>query len=430
MDVKLDREHFINQYPPFNVMSVKENESLFANKPVHLYAHIPFCPQKCGYCYYKSFDDISNNAIEEYLENLKKEILMYSKRPEVKNKIVKSLYFGGGTPTILSCQQYESLVKVIFDNFRFEEGFEFCSEARPDETTLDREKLELLKKLGVNRISFGSQNLSKKILDLNRRATSVEYLNEVFKISKELKFKIINLDIMSGMYGETDENWEYNITKLMEMKPESIVFYKMELFLNTQLYKDLKKQNKTNELMTNQKEIQHIQYAFKRLREEGGYIPGNCFNLVRGPEFYHKHRREIWLGDDMKAFGVTAHSCCDGFLYQNTFNLKEYNKMVAEGALPIKRTHRLTPREDIAQAMVYGVKSLYVNREQFRKRFGYDMTELYGETIDQLLDKGYLTIDDEALRVPPEYYAFADDICRAFFVPDQKTMMVAHMSRK
>jgi oxygen-independent coproporphyrinogen-3 oxidase len=429
MKVTLNREHFINQYPPFNVVNTKEVEGIFARKPVHLYVHTPFCPHKCGHCYYKSFDNATAQIQQEYLERLKQEILLYSRRPEVKNKQVKSLYFGGGSPTIMTCKQLEELVTVIFDNFDFAGDFEFCSEARPHAETLTEEKLNLLKRLQVNRLSFGVQNFNPTILELNQRVMDLDVFYKVYEIAKKLKFKIINIDIMSGMYGETPENWEKIIDRLLELAPESIVFYKMELFYNTKLFKDMKNNKAGIPLMSNAEEIQIIHRAFDRLQKEGGYMPANCFNLVKAPEFIHKHRKKIWRGDNMKGLGLTAHSCCDGYLYQNTTLLKEYHQLITQGKLPIKRAHRLTIKEEIAQTMIYGIKSLVIDRKRFMERYGFDMTELYGETLRQLIEAGYLTLDEEALRVPPNYYLFADDICREFFLPEHETMMMAHVPR-
>jgi oxygen-independent coproporphyrinogen-3 oxidase len=131
----------------------------------------------------------------------------------------------------------------------------------------------------------------------------------------------------------------------------------------------------------------------------------------------------------MKGFGLSSHSCYENILHQNTPGLKEYHKMIGEGKLPIKRAHRLSVRERISEAMVYGLKNLCVNRAKFIKRFGFDMTEFYGDVIDRLVKEGVLTLDNEALRLTKDYYIFADDICRQFFLPEYKTMMLAHVPR-
>jgi len=429
MSLNLNRNHFINHYPPFNIINTTEVKDMSAKEDLHLYVHIPFCPHKCGYCYYKSFDTHTPELISGYLESLKKEILIYSQQPEVRKKQIKSLYFGGGTPTILSCKQYEDLVTYILDKFKFREDFEFCSEARPHEKTLTPEKLKLMKSLGVNRLSMGMQNLSNNILEMNKRDARVEFYYNVYQMAMELEFENINIDIMTGMYGETWDNWMDVISKLIQWAPPSIAFYKMELFYNTRLFKNMKNRNQNITLMSDEEEIKCIRCAHDRLREEGGYIVINCLHLLRDLKFEHVQAKGLWDGEEMRGLGITSHSCCDGFFYQNTSNLNEYHRMIKEGKLPVKRAHRMTVKEFISQTMVYGIKNLCVDRVAFNKKFGFDFTEFYGDIIDEYIKKGVLILDEEALRVTKEYYIFADDICRLFFLPEYETMMLAHVKR-
>lgn len=427
---KYNREHFINQYPPFNLANAAEVKDMYQKEDLLLYVHIPFCHKKCGYCYYKSFDTHTPEMMDQYLEDVKKEILIFSQRPEAQNKQMKSLYFGGGTPSILSCKQYENLVTFIFDTFEFRDDFEFCSEAKPHEKVLNREKLKLMKQLGVKRLSMGMQNLNDEILKLNQRDASVDFYYKVYQLARELEFENINIDIMSGMYGETWDNWKKVIDTLNQWAPQSIAIYKMELFYNTRLFRDMKNRDKKVTLMSDEEEIDLIRYAHQQLTDKGGYFVNNCLHLLKNLKYEHLHIKSLWEGDDMKGFGLTSHSCLDNFLHQNTWNLKEYHRMIAEGELPIKRAHRLSVRERISEAMVYGMKNMVVNRERFKKRFGFNITDFYGDIIARLINEGKLLWDDGNLRITKDYYIFADDICREFFLPEYENMMLAHTPRR
>jgi oxygen-independent coproporphyrinogen-3 oxidase len=429
MEIKLDRDEFINQYPPFNLINSKDVTGVFEKEEIHLYVHLPFCKSKCEYCYFKSYDEFDDETVESYLKALKMEISKYSKMPEVQSKRIKSLYFGGGTPTLLSVKQLEDLTVHILGSFDFKENFEFCVEANPDKETATREKFELLMKLNVKRVSFGVQNFNEKVLRLNGRLNKLDEFYEIFDMAKSVGIDIRNVDIMSGMFGETDENWRSNIDKLIELAPENIAFYKIELYYNTKLFEKTRNKDPKAMLMTNDKEIEHIRYAFDRLQDEGNYTVTNCFNLSKGRENEHLHRKGIWEGDDMLGVGLSSHSCFNQNLYQNTWNMKDYIKTVESQKLPIKRAYPISMRDEIASAMVYGIKSLEMNREHFVNRFGFDFTEIYGETIRSLEDKGLLKLTTEALIVPREYYIFADDISRKFFLPEHETMMLAHLSR-
>ncbi|MGD2084784.1 MAG: coproporphyrinogen-III oxidase family protein [Candidatus Aminicenantes bacterium] len=429
MKFKFNREHFINQYPPFNLANAREAKEMHQKEDLLIYVHIPFCPKKCGYCYYKSVDHHTTGLIDQYLDSLKKEILLFSQQPEFEKKQMKSLYLGGGTPTILSDSQYEDLVTFIFDTLNFKDDFEFCSEARPHEKSLTPAKLKLMKSLGVNRLSMGMQSLSDKILKMNQRDARLEFYYKVYQMARELEFENINIDMMSGMYGETWENWNQIIERLIRWAPPSIAIYKMELFYNVRLYRDIKERNRTVTLMSDEEEIKHIRRAHERLQKEGNYQVINCLHLVKDSKYQDIHYTSLWKGVDMKGFGLSSHSCYENFLHQNTSNFKEYHQMISEGQLPIKRAHRLSVRERISEAMVYGLKNLYINRRDFVNRFGFDMTEFYGELIDNLVEEGIVSLDDESLRIRPDYYIFADDICRLFFLPEYETMMLAHVPR-
>jgi len=428
--LRMEREEFINQYPPFNLINTQEVKDLGRKEQVHMYVHLPFCKHKCGYCYFKSFDQFTAEDIDEYLGVLMQEIDLYSRLPEVQSKQIKSLYYGGGTPTLLSCEQLERLTKFIFGKFSFSVDFEFCLEANPDEEIVTTEKLVLLKELKVRRISFGVQNFNDEILKLNKRMVpSAAFFTVYDKVRKE-NFEIINLDIMSGLLGETKENWYNVVDKLLELAPENIAFYKLEFYYNTNLYKEIRNKEISEKLMSNAEEIELIRYAYDKLQDDGGYIVSNCFNLAKSRELEHIHRKGIWEGDDMIGFGLSAHSCFNRFVYQNTWIKEEYFNLVRSGKRPVKRAYHTSMRDEIATAMVYGVKSLYMSRASFVNRFGFDMTVLYGKEIDVLRKQGLLELDDEALRVPRSNYIFADDICRAFFLSEHKTMMLAHLSRQ
>lgn len=429
MKITLNREDIVNQYPPFNVTNTKEVVDLFAKEQIHLYVHLPFCKKKCAYCYYKSFDTFSNEMVEDYLAALKREIDTYSQMPVVQSKRIKSLYFGGGTPTLLSCQQLEELAKYIFEKFDFIDDFEFCVEANPDEQYLSPEKLHLLKQMNVKRISFGVQNFNNEILRLNGREVTAETFYRVYDRARKARFEIINIDIMSGMIGETWENWRNIISRLIQLDPESVAFYKMKLYYNTKLFKKIKKGEQAGNLMSNSEEMAMIGYAYDRLQDECGYAASNCFSLVRDIAFEHVHAKGILQGEDMLGCGLAAHSCFNKFLYQNTWDMKEYLQVAKRGRIPVKRAHSISAKEEISSAMVYGIRGLSIDRKHFIDRFGVDMMLPYSSIINELVKEGLLILDDKALRVPRKYYIFADDICRRFFLPGYETMMLAHLSR-
>lgn len=429
MEIKLDRDEFINQYPPFNLINPRGVSGVFKKGEIHIYVHLPFCKNKCGYCYFKSFDTFTDEAVETYLEALKREVSIYSQMAEVQSKKVKSLYFGGGTPTLLSCAQLEDLTQHVKGSFDFNDDYEFCVESNPDKETATKEKFDLLKALNVRRISFGVQNFNEAVLRLNGRYNNLDEFHRIYGMAKDSGIEVRNIDIMSGMIGETSGNWRAVIDKLIELAPENIAFYKIELYYNTKLFEKTRKNIHNTQLMSNREEIELIKYAYDRLQGEGRYTVTNCFNLAKSRQQEHLHRKGIWEGDDMIGFGLSSHSCFNRNLYQNAWNMKDYLQAVNSQRLPIKRAYFISMRDEIASAMVYGIKSLEMSRQSFIGRFGFDMTALYGDTIGLLEEKGLLKLTRDSLKVPREYYIFADDISRKFFLPEHETMMLAHLAR-
>lgn len=429
MTITLDRMEFINQYPPFALMKPSPVETLFTGRPAHLYVHLPFCKHKCGYCFFKSFENHDRPYVDGYLSALKAEIDIYCEMPAVRTRTFKSLYFGGGTPTLLQEDQLEDIVRYIQDRFSFAPGYELCVEANPDTQSLSDSKLRLLKELGVRRLSFGVQSFNDDILRLNDRVNTTAAFHERYSAARAHGFDVVNIDIMSGLYGETRENWDATIDTLLRIRPDSIAFYKLELYFNTKLYKQVRRKDETVPLITNDEEIELISKAYERLQDEGGYSVSNCFILISAPDKEHVHRKGVWNGEEMLGLGLSAHSCFNGHLYQNTLSMQEYREILAKGDLPIRRAHRCTVEDEISTAMVYGIKNLRIDRAAFMERFGVDAVDIHRNKIELLVAKGLLSVDDDTIAVPRSHYIFADDIARQFFLPKYNNMMLAHHMR-
>src|SRR4030095_15533217 len=370
--LELTRKHFINLYPPFNIASGREAHVMDRKEDLLLYLHIPFCPTICSYCFYKKFARPSEDVVDTYLRYLKREIGAFSRRPESQAKAVKTLYFGGGTPTILNGRQLKDLVGFLRQELDCEKVMEFCCEAMPHETTLDREKLELLKELGVTRLSYGMENLNEEILRLHNRHCTRDLYYNTYQMVQEIGFEKVNVDIMSGMYGETWENWREVIGTLIEWGPPSISIYKTELFYNTTLFARMRNGKADVTLISDEEEIAHMRYAHERLRDEGGYVVANCLHLVKDRKYVDQHFELIWQGGEFKGLGLSAHSSYGGYLHQNASEMEEYFAMIVEGKLPIKRAHRPAGRDRLSTAMVYGLKTLTLSRARFIERFGVD----------------------------------------------------------
>ena len=431
MHLELTRTDFTFQYPPFNLLQVKDSNILQQKQPLHIYVHIPYCKTKCRYCYYKlwAVGEDATDEIDNYLGLLSKEIEIVSRQAEVQACGVKSLYIGGGTPTLLSLDQLTRLFDRLKQSFPFTDNYEFCVEANPDENVLTPEKLALLKDSGVTRLSMGVQSLDDRILKLNGRAGSADEFYHAYEVARSLDFHAINLDFMSGMLGENWTNWTRQFDTILSLRPENVSMYKLEFYLNTRLSKQIRQAKRAPGLLSDDEEAKYAEYAFERLQNEGGYIAKNCYSLTREEDVAHVHAAGVWDGESLLGLGLSAYGLFDGRMYQNASEMKDYADAIRGGKRPVHRAHLVSARERIARTMVFGIKKLGISRSKFRERHGFEMMLLYGDTIRHLLDERVLIDDGEAIKVPRSKYVYADDICRAFFLPDHETMMRGHLTR-
>jgi oxygen-independent coproporphyrinogen III oxidase len=431
MHLDLTRTDFTFQYPPFNLLQVKDANILQQKQLLHVYVHIPYCKTKCRYCYYKlwAVGDQATDEIDDYLKLLSREIEIVSREPQVQACSVRSLYIGGGTPSLLSLDQLTRLFDVLKRSFQFTDDYEICVEANPDENVLTAEKLALLKGSGVTRLSMGVQSLDDRILKLNGRAGSADEFYRAYEIAKSLGFHVINLDFMSGMLGENWTNWTRQFDTILSLRPENVSMYKLEFYLNTRLSKQIRQTKRAPGLLNDEEEAKYAEYAFDRMQKEGGYIAKNCYSLTRDEEVAHVHATGVWDGESLLGLGLSAYGLFNGRMYQNTLELKDYEEAIVSGNRPIHRGHLVSARESVARTMVFGIKKLGISRSKFRERHGFEMTLLYGDIIRDLIELGLLTDDGETIQVPRSKYVYADDICRAFFLPEHETMMRGHLTR-
>jgi oxygen-independent coproporphyrinogen III oxidase len=431
MHLDLTRTDFTFQYPPFNLLQVKDANILHEKHPLHVYVHIPYCKTKCRYCYYKlwAVGEHATDEIDEYLNLLSREIEIVSRAPEVQACGVRSLYIGGGTPSLLSLDQLARLFDQLKRSFVFTDNYELCVEANPDEHVLTPEKLALLKTSGVTRLSIGVQSLDDRILKLNGRAGSADEFYRAYEIAKSLGFHAINLDFMSGMLGENWTNWTRQFDTILSLRPENVSMYKLEFYLNTRLSKQIRQTKRAPGLLSDEEEAKYAEYAFERLQNEGGYLAKNCYSLTRTEEVAHVHAAGVWDGESLLGLGLSAYGLFDGRMYQNTLDLKDYELAISSGRRPVHRAHLISARERVARTMVFGIKKLGISRSKFRERHGFEMMLLYGDIIRDLIYNGLLIDDGETIQVPRSKYVYADDICRAFFLPEHETMMRGHLTR-
>ncbi|HWA99782.1 MAG TPA: radical SAM protein, partial [Pirellulales bacterium] len=231
--------YFISNYPPFSQWTVEGLADVRAaidspprpDTPLGLYLHIPFCRKRCKFCYFRVYTDKNSHDVERYVAALSREIELVSRLPVMGGRPFRFVYFGGGTPSFLSAKQLTSLVDRLRANINWNQAEEVTFECEPG--TLSHAKLHTLKELGVTRLSLGVENFGDAILEENGRAHHSAEIFKAWDWIKDVGFANVNVDLISGMVGETWENWRDTIAKTIQFSPNSVTIYQMELPFNT-----------------------------------------------------------------------------------------------------------------------------------------------------------------------------------------------------
>lgn len=423
-EIKLTRKDFINQFPPLNLLNKLDTERLWNREDLHLYVHIPYCIKKCDFCYYVSYEHRGMSIPTEYLEAIKKEIYLYSKMLEFRNRKLASIYWGGGTPSLMSEEQIKDLMDTIYRYFPVKDDIEFCCEVRPGpETTHD--KIMLMKQYNLKRVSVGCQSLDDRILKLNGRNHNSRTFYKTYDMLRVCQVNSINVDLMSGMLGETEESFMQTIENMAQLRPENLTIYKMEIYLNNKMFR---KKLDDMILMSDQMEIEHVRKAYRKLLDLDYYLADN-YSFCLSPEFEQVHRYRTWRGEDMLGIGTSSHSCCGYFIYQNENQLSEYYKRLEKDEIPVRRAYNFTIYEDMARMLIFGIKSMEYPLSAFKDRFGLEAEMIFGEQLQELQEQGFITMENGILKTTLEGALFADDIVRVFYPERYKNLILAHRQR-
>src|SRR6188472_1451771 len=356
--------YFVANYPPFSVWTgdAVERDALTALSspaaavPLGLYLHVPFCRKRCHFCYFRVYTDKNAQEVNRYLDVLAREWELYAQQPAVAGRPLNFVYFGGGTPSFLSTQQLQGLVSRITAVTPWDDAEEITFECEPG--TLTEHKLKAIRSMGVTRLSLGVENFDDRILELNGRAHRSPEIGQAYRFARSLGFPQINIDLIAGMLGETDENWQRCVEQTVELEPDSVTIYQMELPYNTTITKDLLKgtHQLTGGLTDWPTKRRWVEDAFEAL-ERVGYHVGSAYTAVKDPSrtrFIYRDR--LWQGADMAGLGVASFGLINGVHMQNLDTWETYSESVTRGEVPLSRAYRPSSEERLIRELVLQLK--------------------------------------------------------------------------
>lgn len=422
--MKKIREDFINQYPPLNLMKVSNLDICFAPTPIHMYIHIPFCIKKCSFCYYKSFEVPYDGVPDEYISALIKELQLYVG----ENVILRSLYLGGGTPTMLTSYQLDRLLKYIFSNFKTTEDFEFCSEARPGLETTE-EKISLMVSYGIKRVSIGCQHLDDVILKLNGRNHTSKSFFKCFELLRKKNVFAINVDLMTGMIGDSPENFLSSLDQLLSLGPENITIYKMQLYYNSILYRKLRSEDDLS-LLSDLEEYNLAFLAYEKILNEKYEFADN-FSFKKSSRYSHLHRLGTWSGEPMLGIGISAHSLNQNHqIYQNYSDFDKYYSAIKIKEKPIYRAYQMSIYEQMLRELIFGIKSVIYDSSTFQQKFGLKLEQVFGDELNRLMEMHLINWENNRIYLDIRQALLADDSVRLIFPFNQDKIIMGHQERK
>ncbi|MCI7812511.1 MAG: radical SAM family heme chaperone HemW [Lachnospiraceae bacterium] len=363
-------------------------------KDLEIYLHIPFCVRKCRYCDFLSFPS-NRGEREAYVKKMAEEIRSFSQK---EKWAVTTIFFGGGTPSILEGNEIAFLMDTIREEFDLKEGTEISIECNPG--TVDTKKLNAYREAGVNRISFGLQSAQEKELKLLGRIHTYETFVENYEAARKCGFQNINVDLMSALPAQTAQSWRQTLEKVLSLKPEHISAYSLMIEEGTpffDLYEEdlkLREAGKECHLLPSENTERQMYYDTREILEQHGYFRYEISNYAR-PGYECRHNIGYWERKDYAGFGLGAAGLIENVRFKNTSDMHQY----MQGEFGQER-EELDQTEQMEEFMFLGLRMMRgVSRRHFFEEFGVTMESVYGIVLNELIHQGLLEKKEDSYRL-------------------------------
>ncbi|NNE98853.1 MAG: radical SAM family heme chaperone HemW [Pyrinomonadaceae bacterium] len=375
--------------------------------PAGIYIHIPFCISRCSYCDFATEIYRDNDAVDKYVSSLCTEI---QKSKFTTPDLVETVYFGGGTPSLLNPWQLEKVFDAINRSFEVQENIEFTVEMNP--ATVSLEKLKHFKSLGVNRASFGVQTFDDRALRILARGHDANDAITTFKLLRQANFDNISFDLIGGLPNQSLRDWEMNLDNALALDPEHLSLYLLEIHEGTPL---------DEQIRSNRQPLPDPDLAgkmYQRMAEmvsENGFLQYEISNFAK-PGFESAHNNKYWLCEPVIGFGVSAHSFDGGRRrWSNVRDTSEYLSMIEEGRSPIVNLEEQNEERSSAEFAFLNLRlTKGIDLEAYEARFGRELLTEYSEEISNLAMSGLLDTDDRYLRLTKKGRLFSNEVFEVF----------------
>ena len=371
-------------------------------KNVGIYIHIPFCKKKCEYCDFKSYSG-KEELIDEYIKWLKYEIKEVGEgnRLDYENgmddlAIVKTVYIGGGTPSIINSKYITEILDEVRKSYVVENDAEITIEVNPG--TVNKEKLITYKNSGVNRLSIGLQETHDNLLRELGRIHSFNDFLSTYNLARDIGFNNINVDLMLGIPNQSIDDLKENLDIVINLNPEHISVYSLIIEEGTSFYDKL---NKNEIILPNDEMERKMYWLTKEKLEIAGYVHYEISNFAK-KGYESKHNLSCWNQEEYIGFGVSAHSYTNNVRYSNIDTIEEYianfeNDNETDNFVFHEKQNK---ESKMREFMMLGLRKLEgVSIQDFKNKFGKNPIYIYKNEIEKLINETLISIDGDAIKL-------------------------------
>jgi oxygen-independent coproporphyrinogen-3 oxidase len=387
---------------------------------ISMYINIPFCDWICHFCPYTKYKTPKKvERISSYVSCLKKELNMYAATEYIKNSQIGAIYFGGGTPTILSAEDLGDLLDYCHKLFNLSKAAEITIEGSP--VNFSYEKLLHIKKCGANRISLGLQSFDNKTLKMLGIPSKSETIFDCIENARKAGIKNINADLIYALPGQTLNSWKKDIQIALNAKPYSLSLLPLALVPKTPLFVKVKR-GKFPQPPGLEEEYGMYQYAVETLTKNG-YLQNCAVDFaLEGQE--SKHIELYYSAVDAIAIGAGAYGYINRCMYVNTLSINNYINLVNQGNFPVAYIGRAnTLQKRMERKMILNLKLMKVEKQEFKQLFDKEVEECFPEIIADMKEKGVLENDENQVRLTPAGIFWTNNLCRQFYSKEYQDYM-------
>jgi oxygen-independent coproporphyrinogen-3 oxidase len=373
------------------------------SEPLGLYVHVPFCSAICHYC------NFNRGLMDAALKTAYVDALVTHIGREAESATVDTIYFGGGTPSLLEPSEIARVIATCRASFTVTADVEVTMEANPE--TVDAARLAGFREAGVNRLSFGVQSFLDDELRRLGRLHGAARARAALTEARSAGFDNVSLDLMMWLPGQTVAQWLTSVDALIELAPDHASLYLLELYPNAPLQEIMARQQWSQSPDDDAADMYEL--AMDRL-DAAGLRQYEISNVARAG-FESRHNLKYWHDTGWLAFGCGAHGSRDGRRWKHVADTRSYVERVQAGADPVSEARRLDREAQLAEALFMGLRlNEGVDLDVYRVRFDQDVWDRYGETLEPAVQAGLLERNSERIRLTRRGMLLANEVMQVF----------------